>query len=155
MEEKKPKVRKYVVTIVVPNDAPTKEEGKLQVEDMIKNFYGLNVQSVKYLPEERSLNQNAALHLWLDQIAEEAEKRSLTIDMLIKKPAEVPITAEILKDFFRFTGKKMYGKKSTAKLSKEEFSTIVNMFDKSVIERLGIDIEFPNIDLLISKDNNN
>jgi len=153
MEEKKPKPREYRVVIKFKTNSETADQGEALTREAIK-FMGLDVVSVKYVSDKRSENQNNALHLWLDQIADEAERRGLTLDMWVKHPTEMKITESLLKDSFRATGRKMYGKKSTADLTKEEFSEIQRLFDKAVLERLGIDIPFPNIDLLIDQDNN-
>jgi hypothetical protein len=154
MEEIKSKEREYKVIINFKASSETQEKGIGIVKEAMK-IMGLNAVSVKCISGLRSDAQNNALHLWLDQIATEAEKRGQTIDLWIKHPTEMNITESLLKDSFRTTGKKMYGKNSTADLTKEEFSEVQRLFDKAVLERLGIDIEFPNIDLLIDRDNQN
>ena len=153
MEEIKSKEREYRVVINFKLSSETIKQGLDMVYKAIE-FMGLNVVSVKCISGKRSENQNNALHLWLSQIADEADRKDLTIDLWVKHPTEMKITESLLKDSFRTTGYVMYKKKSTADLTKEEFSEVQRLFDKAVLERLGIDIEFPNIDLLIDRDNN-
>lgn len=118
--------------------------GKQQAREAIEKM-GVSVCEVKLVKKKRTLNQNSALHLWFTQIADEAINKGLTMDMLIKKPTILPITEGLLKDFFRFIGKKLYGRDSTADLEKDEFNVIQQTFDRAVIERLDIDIPFPSI----------
>ena len=152
-EEKQLKDREFKVILNFKLRSETVEIGIEKVKAAMK-FMGLDVVSVKCISGLRSDAQNNALHLWFDQIEDEAAKKGLTIDLLIKNPTEVPITAEILKDLFRLMGKRLYKKDSTAKLEKMELSEIVKYFDKAILERLGINIPFPNLDLLIDRDNN-
>ena len=152
--EIKVREREYRVVIKFKCQSETVEKGIALVKKAME-VMGLKVTSVRHISDKRSENQNNALHLWFDQIATEAEKRGLTIDKWIKHPTEMKITESMLKDSFRATGEAMYKKKSTAKLTKEEFSVIQKLFDKAVLERLGIDIEFPNLELLIDRDLNN
>lgn len=151
---KKLKKRNYQVTISFDLDTDNIQTGKEVVKKAIE-FMGLKVTSVKYVSEFRSDSQNNSLHLWLDQIAQEAQKQGLTIDKWVRVPTEMFITEGMLKDSFRATGKAMFKKKSTADLTREEFSMVQKLFDKAVLERLGIDIPFPNLDLLIDQDLNN
>lgn len=150
MEQIKNKKRIYLVTVSVPIEAPTISAGKEMARKILGNMF--TVENVKCISGKRSASQNKSLHLWLDQVEEKAKERGLTIDMLITKPTEVPITSEILKDLMRFTGEKLYKKDSTAKWSKEEFNEIVKMFDKAFLEKLDIDVEFPNLQLLINNE---
>lgn len=154
MQEIKNKKRTYLATVRMQLEAPTIAQGKQQTRSVLSKMYNLQVENVKCLSGKRSVSQNNSLHLWIEQVAEKAKENDLTIDMLITKPTEVPITAEIIKDLMRFTGQKMYGKDSTAKWNKDEFNEIVKMFDKAFIEKLDIDIEFPNLQLLINKEDN-
>jgi hypothetical protein len=68
--------------------------------------------------------------------------------MIVKNPAELPITSFLLKDLFRFIGKKSFHKDSTAKLNKEEFNQIQRTFERIIAERLEISIPFPNYELM-------
>jgi hypothetical protein len=153
MAEIKQKEREYKVVIKYKVSSETIERG-IEIAKQSLKFIGLNVISVKPISTIRSENQNNALHLWLDQIAEFAEKNNMTVDKWILHPTEMNITSAMLKDSFRATAKIMYRKNSTADLTKLEFSEVVKLFDKAVLERLGIDIPFPNLDLLIDRDLN-
>lgn len=153
MAEIKQKEREYRAVIKYKVSSTNIEQG-VEIAKQSLKFIGLNVVSVKPISGIRSINQNNALHLWLDQIAEFAEQNNMTVDKWIKHPTEMKITSGMLKDSFRATAKMMYRKNSTADLTKLEFSEVVKLFDKAVLTRLGIDIPFPNLELLIDRDLN-
>ena len=153
MAEVNQKEREYKVVIKYKVSSANIEQG-VEIAKQTLKLLGLRVVSVKPISSIRSENQNNALHLWLDQIAEFAEKNNMTVDRWIKNPTEMTITSGMLKDSFRATARFMYRKKSTADLTKLEFSEVVKLFDKAILERLGIDIPFPNLELLIDRDLN-
>ena len=93
--------------------------------------------------EQRTIPQNSGLHLWFEMLEQECKAQGQTMDMLITKPQEVPITRHLLKDMFRLTGKILYHKDSTAKLTKEEIDQLIKVFEKTIGERLQIHIPFP------------
>lgn len=109
---------------------------------------GVKQYEIKHEPDDRTLNQNSALHLYLTMLEEECTNTGATMDMIIKKPQEIPITRHLLKDLFRFYGKTMFKRDSTAKLKKDEFSVVLMAFQKVVAERLGISIPFPSYESL-------
>jgi len=141
--------RKYVATIILEQDCETIAEGLINAKSTLA-LLGLKGE-VKPVKSIRSLNQNASLHLWFTMIEEEARNTGQTMDMLIQKPNELPITASLLKDMFRLIGETMHRKNSTAKLSKDEFSSVVSTFEKIVAERLNISLDYPSIETLIYK----
>ena len=109
---------------------------------MMDHLFNMNEEQEKIRTEK----ENRALHLWFEMISTEANNMGLTMDMLVKKPHEIPITPELLKYFFRLYGNVMYGRNSTSKLTTKEFSEIVKVFEKVIAERLEISIPFPSID---------
>jgi len=93
--------------------------------------------------DQRTTPQNSSIHKWFEIIEQECTSLGQTMDMLIKNPTEVPITRYLLKDTFRLIGKVMYGKESTADLTKEEIDKVIKVFEKLIGERLEINILFP------------
>jgi len=101
----------------------------------------------KAIPDDkRTLPQNNAMHLWFTQIEMHCWERGLTLDKLYKEPAEVPITREYLKEFFKLTVMLMYNKHSTTQLTKRELSKVVEVCQKVFAERLDYTGEFPSIE---------
>ena len=108
----------------------------------------------KIIPnDKRTIPQNNALHLWLTQIEQHCWERGLTLDALFREPADIPITREYLKDFFRMTGKLMYHKNSTTQLTKKQLSEVQKVCEREFSKRLDCDIPFPSIEVLEDESN--
>ena len=108
--------------------------------------FGAKVLEIEKIKPTRSLNQNSALHLYLQMIEEEAKEKGLTMDMVVKKPSELPITRHLLKDLFRVYGYAMFKRESTADLTKDEFSQVQQAFERIIAERLDITLPFPSLE---------
>ena len=143
-------MRHFTATITLSNDSETLAEGLKLAKETLQTL-GLKGE-VRPLKSIRSLNQNSALHLWMEMLEEECEAQGVTMDMIITKPQEIPITRHLLKDLFRLIGLKMFRRKSTADLEKDEFGTVQKVFEKTIGERLQIYIPFPSLDQQIDKD---
>jgi hypothetical protein len=105
----------------------------------------------KQIDDKRTIPQNSALHLWFQQIEEHCWNRGLTLEALFKEPADLPITREYLKDFFRKTGDLMYHKMSTKTLSKKQLSEVVAVCEREFAKRLDYDGAFPSIETLMNE----
>ncbi len=114
----------------------------------------LNVKLIsgKCVNDIRSSLQNRAMHLWFNQIASECSNRGITMDMVVTKPQEIPITSHLLKDLFRFIGKKMFKVESTAKLEKLQFYEVQKTFEMTLIKNIELYIPFPNENTLMEKE---
>ena len=98
----------------------------------------------KHVPQNRSLEQNSALHLFCDMVAMEAQSKGLTLDALYKNPTEVPITSTHLKTFAKDVTATITGNHNkTSKLSERDFSVLVEVLVKTFAERLDSEIPFP------------
>ena len=106
----------------------------------------------KQIDDKRTLPQNSALHLWLSQVEEHCWERGLTLEALFKEPADIPITREYLKDFFRKTAELMYHKNSTKILSKKQLSEVQQVCEREFAKRLDCDIPFPSVETLMDLD---
>jgi len=92
--------------------------------------------------KQRTLRQNAAAHIWFKEVARECLAHGITIDMLLKTPIEVEITPEFIKEMWRQTQKKMFGKRSTAAATSSQYSPVYEVLAKFFAE-LGIDCAWP------------
>ena len=135
--------KRYTISLTITAD--NNSEGKAKLESILK-FAGVKQYEIKSAPESRTTSQNSALHLYLTMLEEECRNMGATMDMIIKKPQQLPITRHLLKDLFRLYGKTMFGKDSTSKLEKNEFSEVLMTFQKVVAERLGLSLPFPSIE---------
>lgn len=120
-------------------------EGRKSVQRAIDMIGGKNA-IVKMKTKRRTLSQNSAGHLHFTKISEHSRDRGLTASSLFKNPGEIPLTPELVKGYFRELGKWMYKKGSTADLDKNEFSDVVNVFEKIVAKELDFIEPFPSLE---------
>ena len=97
------------------------------------------------IEKKRTISQNNALHLWCQLIADEARNKGLTMDALFRNPTELPINERIVKDFVREVGNMMFGKNSTASLSRKELNEVIKVCERAFAERLDCVIPFPSL----------
>lgn len=96
--------------------------------------------------KQRTLSQNAAIHLWFEQQSYEANEKGLTLEVLFRKPQEMRITPELLKEYFKQYAWYMFKKDSTAKLTVEEMNKLIEVFEQVFAERFDTNIPFPSIE---------
>lgn len=140
------KTTPYTVNAIVFYEvrANSKKEAVEKIKEKLK---GEDVFRVEVMDRPKSRKQENAYHLWFEQVAEEANEKGLTVDALILKPSEFPITKGILKDYFREVGKIMFGKDSTIPLTEEEATRIIEVCERAFAERLDNTIPFPSKEL--------
>jgi len=140
--------RKYKVEFITEIECSSVADGLQKIKETYKMFKA----DVKPFIPTRSDNQNSALHLWLTQLEAEMKTNGITMDMVITKPQEIPVTRHLLKDLFRLIGKKMFHRDSTAKLLKDEFSSVQETFEKVIGERTEIYLPFPSEERMMDED---
>ena len=94
----------------------------------------------------RTQSQNAALWMWLTMIANKFNRDNVTADMVIKPQIEWN-KEKIKAMFFDPIMKLVASKDSSTKLSKEEFSQVLEVLTEAM-GRKGQELpEFPSVDL--------
>jgi len=93
----------------------------------------------------RTLNQNAALHAYCEQLAEALNGAGYDMKKVFEvKTAEVPWTQTSVKEaLWKPVQQAMFEKESTAKLDTKEVSQVHKVLDKHIAENFGISIPFP------------
>ena len=134
-------IRRYHVTIEISTD-DTNGQGE-EVARGLAEIAGFKVTSSERLVNRRTTSQNKAIHKWFSLIANEARNNGETAGMLLKRPAELPITETMLKDCYKQIAKKMFDKDSTTKLSTIEMQAVNVVFERVIAERLNISVPFP------------
>ena len=134
-------IRRYHVTIEISTD-DTNGQGE-EVARGLAEIAGFKVTSSERLVNRRTTRQSNAVHKWFSLIANEARNNGETAGMLLKRPAELPITETMLKDCYKQIAKKMFDKDSTTKLSTVEMQAVNVVFERVIAERLNISIPFP------------
>ena len=97
--------------------------------------------------EKRTLSQNASMHLWLTQLAEQFNRRGITLKAVVSRldEAECQVTKENLKEaVIKPIARALYGKDSTTQLNKiGELDQIWDVINKWVSEQWKGEIEVP------------
>lgn len=148
--------RKFAVTIYVENDAETLAIGLQNARQTIKSL-GLVVQDCKPVKSLRTMNQNSALHLFFQQLADELNEKGFDMRALIRQDVEIQWTGYSIKEnLWKPLQKALFGKKSTTQLEKtEEIDRVYDNLNRILIERTKGEVQippFPCLDELISKE---
>jgi hypothetical protein len=72
----------------------------------------------------RTTKQNAAMHVWFKEVADECVNNGVTMNSILMKVAEMQVDELMIKSLFRKIGLKKYGKDSTTKLNPMEVNRI-------------------------------
>jgi hypothetical protein len=97
------------------------------------------------IPKPRTYTQNASLHLWYEQKAEQCRNAGVSPRMAFEKTIELEMTPEIMKAIWRAVQMAMYGKKSTTELSKTgEIDELVEHLNRFFANEFNLEgIAFP------------
>ena len=104
----------------------------------------LSVEIVPY-KHQRTLDQNAALHLWYTKVAEELNNAGYTVQLALKERIDLDWTPRLVKELmWRPAQKAILKKKSTTELAKlEEIDLVWEHLNRHLGEKFGIHIPFP------------
>lgn len=101
--------------------------------------------------KQRTQLQNNSLHLWLTQVAQELNDKGLDVRQVLQmsKRQEIPWTMESVKShLWRPVQEAYMGEKSTTRASSTEFTEVYDILNKTLIEKLGVVVPWPNRDAL-------
>ncbi len=102
--------------------------------------------TIKKRVKQRSIPQNASLHLYCDIEAEKLTDAGYSQRGLFDKmntSFDLDITPEMIKNIFRSVGLKMFGKKSTADLTTTEINEVYLAVDKGFAQLFGVTTPWP------------
>ena len=137
-------LRKYAITVEMETESDSVDEGLKIAEELVR-LAGFTVLDSKRIFNQRTLTQNSALHKWFSLISLDAKEKGLTVEALIAKPSELPITETIIKDCFKKLEKIMLDKSSTTELNTVDFGQVVEAFSRIIAQRLDCSVPFPSI----------
>lgn len=133
---------KYFVEIVIYKTilANSKKEAVEMVKKKFKN-YEVNIN---FLNDKRTVQQNNALHLWFQQLADALNEKGITAQQIFSRPVENFWTPEIVKEIWRKVQKAMFGKRSTTQLFKTgEIDKVYDVLNKLISERTNGEVVVP------------
>jgi len=99
--------------------------------------------------KQRTLTQNACLHLYCAQLADALNDAGLDFRQTIKDGVDVPWSPELAKDFlWRPIQKAVTGKESTTKPERQEYSQIYDVLNRHISGKFGLFVGWPSKDTL-------
>lgn len=134
----------------------TKDRNKLieQVLDRLADIPEEKQLEVVIRDPVRTNRQNAAMHLYLEQLATAFNDNNLHFTDILNVELETHWTGGMIKEvIWRKVQEAMTGKPSSTKLTTKELSDIAEAIEIALAKK-GIDIPFPSIDSLILTNNN-
>lgn len=94
--------------------------------------------------KQRTLTQNACLHLYCQQVADALNSAGFDMRTTIKNDVEIPWTDALVKDLmWRPVQKAITGQESTVKPKTSEYSEIYDVLNRHLINKLGISVAWP------------
>lgn len=97
----------------------------------------------------RTTLQNASLHKFCSDVANQAKENGLTMQTILAQSIEVEPTPELIKSILREIGKTMYGKTSTADWTTKEMTEIYEIFNRFWGEKFSLHCPWPSLDSLM------
>lgn len=96
-------------------------------------------------PKTRTEQQNRALHLWFEMLAEELNSAGYNVQHVLKQKMEIDWNPKLVKEIlWRDAQIKILGKTSTTELNKQEdIDKIYEHLNRHIGEKFGLHIPFP------------
>lgn len=107
-------------------------------------------QPKEYQP--RTLQQNRALHLLFDMLADELNSAGLDMRKVLKPGIAIPWTKTSVKEFlWRPVQRSMFGKVSTIQITTKELQDTFDVLNRHLGEQFGLHVPFPSIEEIIMR----
>lgn len=128
------------------NLADSKEAAAFQFEVM-RLKATKNVVELKVTTKTRTPRQNSALHTYFGLLAQALSDAGLDMKKTLKADAEIPWTADTVKEFlWRPVMKAQLGKTSTTELSTKQIDEVYETLNRHLGDKFGVSVLFPSID---------
>lgn len=94
--------------------------------------------------ETRTTQQNKAIHVFFELLAEELNNAGLDMKRTLKESVDIPWTATSVKEYlWKPVQESMVGKKSTTELSTTDVNKIYEVLNRHLGEKHGLSVIFP------------
>ena len=101
---------------------------------------------------QRTLNQNAALHVLFNLLAQSLNDAGLDVNTVLRKDIAVPWSKTLVKELiWRRVQTAYLGKKSTTQLKTNEIDPIFDIINRYLGEKFGVHCDFPSIETIMFK----
>lgn len=102
------------------------------------------------LEQQRTIQQNKALHLYFQMVAESLNEAGLDMRKVLKPAIDIPWSKESVKEFmWKPIQNIQLRKKSTTELTTKDIDIVFDTLNRHLGEKLGIHIPFPSLDAII------
>ena len=100
---------------------------------------------------QRTLQQNRALHLYFQMVADELNEHGLDMRKVLKPHVDIPWNKDTVKEYlWRPIMKLQLRKKSTIQMTTRDIDAIYDTLN-NFIAKQGLHVEFPSIEAIIEK----
>lgn len=100
-------------------------------------------------PQQRTIDQNSALHLYFAHLAEELNDAGLDIRKVLKPEIDIPWTPLLIKEhLWRNLQKVILKKDSTTELTTKDIDKVYEVLNRFLSEKHGLHVPFPSIETL-------
>lgn len=98
-----------------------------------------------YIPKPRTAQQNRALHLWFEMLAQEFNGAGYTVQLVLSKKIDLDWDKGKIKELlWRPAQQAILGKKSTTELSKQEdIDRVYEHLNRHLAEKFELHVPFP------------
>lgn len=108
---------------------------------------------VKKERPQRTLTQNASLHLFFEHMAGALNASGFDMKRTLKQDIEIPWTADLVKQYlWKPIQSAMLNKESTTELDTKEIDDVLDVLTRHLGEKTGVVIEFPSVESLMNKE---
>ena len=106
-------------------------------------------------PKQRTLRQNAALHVLFDLLAEELNTAGLDMRKTLKESIDIPWNGDTVKNYlWRPIQEAQLRKTSTTELTTRDIDKVFETLNKHLGERFALHVDFPSIGDVIEEQSN-
>lgn len=101
-----------------------------------ENYKGLIWLTPHKTTQQRTLNQNSALHKWYEMMSKHLNEHGLTVQKVLAQKMEMDWTPQLFKEFWKDAQERLTGKKSTTELDKiSDINIILDHFIRHFAEK--------------------
>lgn len=94
--------------------------------------------------KQRSLTQNAAMHLYCEHVASALNDAGLDFRQSLREDVDVPWSGELVKEYmWRVVQKAITGQQSTTKPERHQYSEIYDVLNRHISEKWSIFVPWP------------
>ena len=105
--------------------------------------------------KKRTIQQNKALHLYFEMVAEALNEAGLDMKKVLKPEIDIDWTKSSIKEYlWRPVQELRVGKKSTTQMNTKDIDGIYDVLNRFLSEKFGLHIPFPSIEELLQKAEN-